>query len=197
MSWKAHFSRALGAAPGRLHFAAHSHHLWPDVTYDAHLRAWQDAVRPTDLGPVQDRAFYLAGGYKYAMAGEGACWMHAPAGYGARPVDTGWFAMFDALTGPRDEVGATPYPAADDAARFRGATLDPTAIHRFVAVQEWAEREGLTFRTPHAGAVREQLREQGVMVDHRDDRLRFGFGVYQDSDDVNAAARALKAAWPG
>ena len=30
-SYKAHFSRFLEAAPDRLHFAAHSHHLWPDV----------------------------------------------------------------------------------------------------------------------------------------------------------------------
>src|SRR5262249_54560637 len=29
-------------------------------------------ARPTDLAGVADRAFYLAGGYKYAMAGEGA-----------------------------------------------------------------------------------------------------------------------------
>ena len=33
---KEHFSRFLGAAPGRLHVAAHSHHPWPDVTFEAH-----------------------------------------------------------------------------------------------------------------------------------------------------------------
>src|SRR3546814_4193410 len=43
------------------------------------------------------RAFYLAGGYKYAMAGEGACFLHAPAGWGLRPRDTGWYAAFGAL----------------------------------------------------------------------------------------------------
>ena len=37
MSLKAHFSRFLGADPDRLHFAAHSHHLWPDVTFDAQV----------------------------------------------------------------------------------------------------------------------------------------------------------------
>src|SRR5262249_37070347 len=36
---------------------------------------------PTDLSVVAARAFYLAGGYKYAMAGEGACFMHCPPGY--------------------------------------------------------------------------------------------------------------------
>ena len=37
------FSKAL-AAPGRLHMAAHSHHLWPDVTLAAQVEAWEDAV---------------------------------------------------------------------------------------------------------------------------------------------------------
>ena len=37
------FSRALSLAPGRLHFAAHSHHLWPDATFDAQVRAWTEA----------------------------------------------------------------------------------------------------------------------------------------------------------
>jgi selenocysteine lyase/cysteine desulfurase len=38
------FSRALAAAPGRLHMAAHSHHLWPDVTLAAQIQAWEDAA---------------------------------------------------------------------------------------------------------------------------------------------------------
>ena len=54
---------------------------------------------PTDLSGTRARTFYLAGGYKYAMAGEGACFMHCPPGYAPRPRDTGWFAAFGALTG--------------------------------------------------------------------------------------------------
>src|SRR5690606_20450862 len=30
---------------------------------------------PTDLRPVENRVFYVAGGYKYAMSGEGACFL--------------------------------------------------------------------------------------------------------------------------
>ena len=51
---------------------------------------------PTDLGPIADRAFYTSGGYKYAMAGEGCCFLHAPPGWIERPVVTGWFAGFAA-----------------------------------------------------------------------------------------------------
>ena len=36
---------------------------------------------PTDFAAIAGRAFYLAGGYKYAMAGEGVCFMHCPPGY--------------------------------------------------------------------------------------------------------------------
>src|SRR5687767_7277080 len=48
-SLKGHFSRFLGAAPRRLHFAAHSHHPWPDASYAAHQRAWLDAAEWADL----------------------------------------------------------------------------------------------------------------------------------------------------
>lgn len=45
---KAHYRRFLEARPGRLHFAAHSHHPWPDVTRVAVVQAWDDAARLAD-----------------------------------------------------------------------------------------------------------------------------------------------------
>ena len=57
---------------------------------------------PTDLSAVADKIFYLSGGYKYAMSGEGAGILHAPDGYCMRPVATGWFAEFGNLMGPPD-----------------------------------------------------------------------------------------------
>ena len=42
------FSRALALDPERLHFAAHSHHLWPDVSEAAQARAWEEANRFAD-----------------------------------------------------------------------------------------------------------------------------------------------------
>ena len=48
MSFKALFSRSLDAKPGRLHFAAHSHHLWPDASFDGQVEAWTDAARLAD-----------------------------------------------------------------------------------------------------------------------------------------------------
>ncbi|MPZ74411.1 MAG: aminotransferase class V-fold PLP-dependent enzyme [Nitriliruptorales bacterium] len=101
---------------------------------------------PTDFSTVADRAFYTAGGYKYAMAGEGACFLHCPPGYGPRPVDTGWFAGFgDLVARPAGTVG---YPG--DGGRFLGATFDPSALYRFNAVQRWLGELGLSVADIHA-----------------------------------------------
>jgi selenocysteine lyase/cysteine desulfurase len=94
---------------------------------------------PTDLGALAGRVFYLAGGYKYAMAGEGCCFLHCPPGYGPRPRDTGWYAGFSAL-----EAGAAGVPFAGDGSRFLGATFDATALYRFNAVQDWLNAAGHT-----------------------------------------------------
>ena len=84
-------------------------------------------------------AFYLAGGYKYAMAGEGCAFLHAPAGFGPRPPITGWYAEFDDLTLPPGSVGY-----ARDAMRFMGATFDASGLYRFNAVQRMLRENGLT-----------------------------------------------------
>lgn len=92
---------------------------------------------PVDISAIANRVFYLAGGYKYAMSGEGCCFLHSPPGYGARPSDTGWYAGFDAL-----EAGGKGVGYSKDGSRFLGATFDVTALYRFNAVQDWLTVEG-------------------------------------------------------
>ena len=87
-------------------------------------------------------AFYLGGGYKYAMAGEGCAFLHAPVGFGPRPPVTGWFAEFEDLSLPPGSVGY-----AKDASRFMGATFDPSALYRFNAVQRRLQAEGLSTKS--------------------------------------------------
>ncbi len=89
--------------------------------------------------PVAERAFYLGGGYKYAMAGEGVGFMHCPPGFGERPPLTGWYAEFADLTLPPGMVGY-----ASDAMRFMGATFDPSSLYRFNAVRRMLDSEGLS-----------------------------------------------------
>jgi selenocysteine lyase/cysteine desulfurase len=101
---------------------------------------------PTDLAAIAGRAFYLAGGYKYAMAGEGAVFLHAPPGLGPRPRDTGWYAAFAAL-----EDSATGQVAyATDGSRFLGATFDPVGLYRLRAVLDWLDQAGITVAMIHA-----------------------------------------------
>lgn len=375
MNLKPGFSRFFEADPNRLHFAAHSHHPWPDVSYEAHTRAWHDAARladdkwgpvfgelmpslasriarviglesgetiafgpnthsfllrlfscfeppvrilstdsefhsftrqtrrweeaglaivdrvpaepfdtfadrfttearsaahdlvylsqvffdsgfvvpdldrivsavpnpttfvvidgyhafmavPFGLGAIQDRAFYLAGGYKYAMSGEGAVFLHCPPGQGPRPVDTGWYAGFGQL-----ETGVDQVAYGVDGSRFLGATFDPTGLYRMDAVLSWLEDEGvgpaeitahvtalqhrflesdagpgtlipprqhargsfLTFQTEEAADLYRGLHERGVTTDYRRDRLRIGFGVYHDEDDVDRLVDVVRA----
>jgi selenocysteine lyase/cysteine desulfurase len=288
-SYKHLFSRALAASPGRLHFACHSHHLWPDASYDGHMEAWNDAAVladrkwdrvfgevmpraqaniahelglpdpktigfapnthellmrlfsaklgerpldvltsdgefhsfrrqsarweeegrikrrvvpcepfetfterylaaarerkpdiafvshvmfrsglrfdgveelaklaspdgtwvvldlyhsfmaiPCDFARVADRVFLLGGGYKYAMTGEGAGYIHAPPGFAPRPEYTGWFADFVAMEGKQQGVAYS-----EDGGRFLGATYDPTPLYRFNAVCAMLTAEGL------------------------------------------------------
>jgi kynureninase len=190
-------------------------------------------ARPASLRAIEDRVFYLAGGYKYAMSGEGACFLHVPAGCRLRPLDTGWFATFGRLEGA--PPNAVEY--ADDGFRFWGATFDPTALYRLNAVLDWLaglglgpaeiharardlqrrflsgleaadvrsvpaaslvtprtlDRQGnfLTFRLPRAAQVGRRLAEAGIDVDWRDDRLRFGFGLYHDPEDVDELVARL------
>ena len=99
----------------------------------------------TDLSPIADRAFYLSGGYKYAMCGEGVGFMHCPPGYAARPVDTGWFAGFSALS-----EGSKQIPYFDGGMRFMGATYDPTGLYRLNAVMEFLHAQKLTPARIHA-----------------------------------------------
>lgn len=182
---------------------------------------------PLDLSRLSARVFYLAGAYKYAMSGEGACFMHAPDGYGPRPVNTGWFAGFSALGAATAQ--SVPYPT--DASRFAGATLGPDGVYRFDAAMSLLEREGvdaaaihervrvlqgrfldrlstsalppealllpgergnfLTWRSEHAHTLHQRLQALGVICDYRQDRLRLGFGLYHDPDDIEALSELV------
>jgi kynureninase len=107
---------------------------------------------PADIGAVADRAFYVAGGYKYAMAGEGACFMHCPPDRIPRPIDTGWYAGFAAL---EDQSGVA---YAQGGGRFLGATFDPTPWYRFNAVQRMLNSEGITVGAIHTHVAELQSR---------------------------------------
>jgi selenocysteine lyase/cysteine desulfurase len=125
----------VGAAPGDAIVVIDGYHAF--------------CALPVDLATIHRRAFYLAGGYKYAMAGEGACFLAVPPGCELRPRDTGWYASFGTLEGR--EAEAVHY--ADDAYRFWGATFDPSGLYRFDAAMSWLASTGTTIEAVHRHAL--------------------------------------------
>ena len=112
-------------------------------------------ARPVDWSAAQDKAFYLSGGYKYAMAGEGVCFMHCPKNILPRPLITGWFAAFDALESGNDDI---PYPA--HGGRFMGSTFDPVGLYRLNAVFAFLQTQGIAVADTHAHV--QTLQEQFI-----------------------------------
>ena len=86
-------------------------------------------------------AFVVGGGYKYCQLGEGNCFLRFPAATTLRPVITGWFSEFSALTA-KQRPGQVPYGEGGD--RFAGATYDPASHYRAAAVFEFHDEVGLT-----------------------------------------------------
>ena len=109
---------------------------------------------PVDLARLGARVFYLAGGYKYAQAGEGACFMSIPVDCALRPVYTGWYSDFGRLSGAQGE--AVGY--GEGAMRFWGSTFDASGLYRFNAVMHWLDGLGITPREIHAHAARLERR---------------------------------------
>lgn len=189
---------------------------------------------PQSLRRYQSRIFFLGGGYKYAMSGEGVCFMLVPKNNSYRPIHTGWFATFGSLTKKQTEKVAY----SDDAFKFWGSTFDPTGLFRFNSVCKFLKsinldietihnyviklqnffldelnninsqifnstnlltpvknsKRGhfLTFRLPEAGFFHQKLRQNNIITDYRGDRLRFGFGIYHNEDDVIKLINVLK-----
>ncbi|MCU0230299.1 MAG: aminotransferase class V-fold PLP-dependent enzyme [Acidobacteria bacterium] len=106
-----------------------------------------DAYHAVNVVPLSlpaeglDGAFVVGGGYKYLQLGEGNAFLRLPPGTALRPAVTGWFAEFDALAAPRGP-GEVSYGRG--AARFAGATYDPTSHYRAARVLDFFEAEGLT-----------------------------------------------------
>jgi kynureninase len=86
-----------------------------------------------------EQAFVVGGGYKYCQLGEGNCFLRFPRACMLRPVITGWFSEFAALS--ETVKGRVAY--GEGPARFAGSTYDPTSHYRAARVFDFFDEQGL------------------------------------------------------
>ncbi len=113
----------------------HGARLLVDV-YHA-LNAMPFSVKNENL----ENAFIIGGGYKYCQLGEGNCFLRFPAETDLRPVITGWYSEFGALSKQKKEKNVL-YGSGD--ALFAGATYDPSSHYRGAEVFRFFKEMELT-----------------------------------------------------
>jgi kynureninase len=163
------------------------------------------------------RAYVVGGGYKYCQLGPGNAFMRFPENCDLRPVVTGWFSEFTALT--RAPVSAR-VGYGPGAARFAGATYDFTSHYRAAAVFRFFEQHKLTpiklrelnqhqigilsggsrndaiggflaMPAQRAAKLQKALRKHNIWTDYRGDMLRLGPAPYVTDDQLRTAVEAL------
>jgi kynureninase len=136
-------------------------------------------VVPFSLEGIED-AYVTGGGYKYCQLGEGNAFLRLPPGCRLRPIVTGWFSEFTALTDtPR---GGVAY--GEDGWRFAGATYDPTAHYRGSEVFDFFREKGLS-----AGLLREVSQHQVGLLARAFDELDLDPGLVDR--DRSVAMKAI------
>lgn len=86
-------------------------------------------------------AFITGGGYKYCQIGEGNAFLRFPKDCELRPVITGWYSEFTALSSKK-KAGEILYGQKGDI--FAGATYDPTSNYRAARVFQFFDEMNLT-----------------------------------------------------
>ncbi|MEH0859864.1 aminotransferase class V-fold PLP-dependent enzyme [Halobacteriovorax sp. DPLXC-1] len=100
---------------------------------------------PTDLSAIEDRIFYMAGGYKYCGSGEGSCFLISPRNTKLKPKNTGWFAQMGELTNYKENE----VPFSNEGFRFAGSTMDFSALYRMNAVLQLWKEENISVEQIH------------------------------------------------
>lgn len=126
--------------PGLGELAAACARVGAELLVDAYHQLGVLPLSLDDAGLAD--AWVVGGGYKYLQLGEGNCFLRLPPHASSlRPVVTGWYAEFGALSGAGAADGVVYGPGA---ARFAGSTYDPTSHYRAARVLRFFEEQGLT-----------------------------------------------------
>lgn len=131
---------------------------------------------PTNLSEVIDKCFYLTGSYKYAMSGEGLCFLTIPKKYSGteilRPLNTGWFADFGSLENLGKKLSY-----ADNGFGLMGATMDCSSLYRARSVFRWLKERKISVEEIHEyiqflqNSFLNYLDDSGHKIFHRENLL--------------------------
>lgn len=124
-----------------------------------------------------ENSFITGGGYKYCQLGEGNCFLRFPKNCEMRPMNTGWFSEFGALSKGKDE-GEVLY--GEGGLRFAGSTYDPVSHYRASRVFEFFREQELS-----PEFLREVNQHQiGVLIDEFD-RMDFDENVIRRDKSIS------------
>lgn len=123
------------------------------------------ATRPHDWKESPSNLSFLAGGYKYAMSGEGVGFLALSHTFTKNPALTGWLAEFGNLASFDPSIKHHPthhhskVSYSKDYYRFLGATFDPIGLFRFDKVWSHWEKEKMTLEKiyDHVLSLQEHL----------------------------------------
>jgi selenocysteine lyase/cysteine desulfurase len=139
-----------------------------------------------------------AGGYAgFGQLESGVGWRVEDAEDGSRfagaTYDPSGVYRMDAVLGWLTDEGVDPHRIHQHAQRLQQMFLDEDVLPGELTPGSAAARGNfLTFETKHAAELYKGLHDRGVVTDYRGDRLRIGFGVYQDDDDVDRLVEVLR-----
>ncbi|MBU8538338.1 kynureninase/PvdN C-terminal domain-containing protein [Falsiroseomonas tokyonensis] len=104
----------------------------------------------------------------------------------------------DAALGWVDQVGLSTAAIQAHAHALQTrfvAGLDGTGLSAdrlVVPLEEWRRGNFLSFDLDEAEAWQQRLHQAGIVTDRRGRRLRFGFGIYQTAQEVDALLARLR-----
>ena len=125
--------------PGLSELAEYCDKIGVTLLIDAyhHLNVVPFSVEENKL----QNAFIVGGGYKYCQLGEGNTFLRFPKNCEMRPVVTGWYSEFTALSSKK-KTGEVSYGQKGDL--FAGATYDPTSNYRAARVFQFFNEMNLS-----------------------------------------------------
>jgi selenocysteine lyase/cysteine desulfurase len=144
-----------------------------------------------------DTGWYAGFGQLESGVGKDVVYAEDGSRFAGATYDPSGVYRMDAVLGWLAEEGVGPRAIHDHALELQARFLSGEALPGALTPGPELERGNfLTFETEDARDVYQRLHHRGVITDYRGNRLRIGFGVYQDNDDVDRLIEVMREISP-